>query len=288
MSSAADLPSEEFIVTKEYRRFQEFADAVRRDRSIGLCYGVPGVGKTLSARHYARWDLIESARPLYLWRGEPPAAALPCRTVVYTAPVVRAPSKIDRDVRDLRQRLSLLVEDAVIALQGKAGSEAGERTLDYTEVLIVDEADRLKLAGLEQLRDIYDRDGIGLILIGMPGLEKRMTRYPQLYSRVGFVHHYRPLGSDELRFVREHKWEQLGLTLDPTDDTDAEALAAIARITGGISASCSACSRRSRGCWRSTNWARSPPRSSKPPARVWSSVKHERTGDRFPTAIPAN
>lgn len=100
-------------------------------------------------------------------------------------------------------------------------------------MLIVDEADRLKLAGLEQLRDIYDRDGIDLILIGMPGLEKRMTRYPQLYSRVGFVHHYRPLGSDELRFVLEHKWEQLGLTLDPTDYTDAEALAAIARITGG-------------------------------------------------------
>ncbi len=233
MSSAADPPSEEFIVTKEYRRFQEFADAVRRDRYIGLCYGVPGVGKTLSARHYARWDLIESVHPLYLWRGEPPAASLPCRTVVYTAPVVRAPSKIDRDVRDLRQRLSLLVEDAVIALQGETGSEASERTSDYTEVLIVDEADRLKLAGLEQLRDIYDRDGIGLILIGMPGLEKRMTRYPQLYSRVGFVHHYRPLGSEELRFVLEHKWEQLGLKLDPTDYTDAEALAAIARITGG-------------------------------------------------------
>src|SRR5215208_8040796 len=93
-SSAPAAPAEEFIATKEFRRFQEFADAVRRDRYIGLCYGAPGVGKTLSARHYARWDLIESARSVYLWRGEPPAAALPCRTVVSTAPVVRAPSKI--------------------------------------------------------------------------------------------------------------------------------------------------------------------------------------------------
>jgi DNA transposition AAA+ family ATPase len=232
MSSSPGAATDDFLVTKEYRRFGEFCDACRRDRYIGLCYGAPGVGKTLSARHYARWELIESARPLYLWRGEPPAAALPCRTVVYTAPVVRAPSKIDRDIRDLRQRLSLLVEDATLALRGTANAEPAA-TPDITELLIVDEADRLKLVGLEQLRDIYDRGRLGLILIGMPGLERRMARYAQLYSRVGFVHQYRPLGAEELRFVLAHKWERLGLTLDPTDYTDAEAMAAIARVTGG-------------------------------------------------------
>ena len=72
-----------------------------------------------------------------------------------------------------------------------------------------------------------------MVLIGTPGIEKRMARYPQLYSRVGFAHHYRPLQGDELSFVLTRHWRQLGLTLDDAEFTDSQAIAAIARITGG-------------------------------------------------------
>jgi DNA transposition AAA+ family ATPase len=60
-----------------------------------------------------------------------------------------------------------------------------------------------------------------------------MSRYPQLFSRVGFAHHYRPLLGDELSFVLTRHWQKLGLQLDGADFTDAQAIASIARITGG-------------------------------------------------------
>ena len=47
-----------FIVTKEHRRFTEFANAVRKQHTIGICYGPAEIGKTLSARRYAHWDTI--------------------------------------------------------------------------------------------------------------------------------------------------------------------------------------------------------------------------------------
>jgi DNA transposition AAA+ family ATPase len=100
-----------------------------------------------------------------------------------------------------------------------------------TELLIIDEADRLKTSGLEQLRDFFDRHDIGMILIGMPGFDRQLARYPQLYSRIGFAHQYRPLDPEDTPEILEHYWRQLGLTFDPVKS--AEAANTITRITGG-------------------------------------------------------
>ena len=82
-------------------------------------------------------------------------------------------------------------------------------------------------------RDCYARENVGLVLIGMPVLEKRLARYPQLSSRVGFAHAFRTLSGEERRFILEHHWSAFGLTLAQQDFTDDEAMAAMVRITGG-------------------------------------------------------
>ena len=219
-----------FLVTKEYRRFAEFCDAVRRDRYIGLCYGPPGVGKTISARRYANWDCIE---PFLARTDLSPKAgqhATQARTIIYTPTVTATPRQVHQHITHTAHWLSYVINQTdddhdPLLDRPRAGSD--------TELIIVDEADRLQTLAIEQVRDHFDRTGTGVVLIGMPGPKKRLTRYPQLYSRIGFAHQYRPLSPEELSFVLEHHYQKLGLTLSTKDFTDTEAVATVARITGG-------------------------------------------------------
>jgi hypothetical protein len=104
---------------------------------------------------------------------------------------------------------------------------------DPTTLVIIEKADRLKIAALEQVRDIFDKGDIGLVLLGMPGVEKRLARYPQLYSRVGFVHAFRPLGAGEVRQILQQKWLPSGVVFPESGWADEETLAAMIRLTGG-------------------------------------------------------
>lgn len=84
--------------TLEHRRFTEFCEACRRYGYIGLCYGPPGVGKTLSARSYSRWDKVKQSDR---WGSGPTEDPL-LDTVFYTPSVVNAPNTIQADIRQCR------------------------------------------------------------------------------------------------------------------------------------------------------------------------------------------
>ena len=231
----------EVLETLEHRRFAEFCDACKRYRYIGLCFGSPGVGKTVSARHYADWSRDLQTK---LVRRSP--------AVFYTCPVVTSPGRLERDIRKTRGRLHNAAVEQVRrreqllmrrllqraeALRDPRRNPSGYRSgeafraeeafheqrnrilqllsavADPTALRVIDEADRLKMAGLEQVRDIFDHGGIGLVLIGVPGLEKRLGRYRQFYSRIGFVHEFRPLASAETRRLLKQRWTPPGVRL---------------------------------------------------------------------------
>src|SRR5690242_5419093 len=101
----------EFVETKEYRRFAEFCDACTWYRYIGLCYGPPGVGKTLSARHYANWDKVCSYVP---WKETGEACledVVGSTRVLYTPQVVNSAGQVETCIASFRHKLKgLLLE----------------------------------------------------------------------------------------------------------------------------------------------------------------------------------
>ena len=140
-------------------------------------------------------------------------------------------------MRELRQDLPLLTSRVESGIeQPHRLNSAGPRGVARDRRIalsIMDEAERLSTSTREHLRDMCDRTPISLLCIGMPGIEKRLARYPQLYSRVGCAHHYRPRQDDELTFGLTRHWRQLGLSLDSADFTDTQARAASSRLTRG-------------------------------------------------------
>jgi DNA transposition AAA+ family ATPase len=225
----------QFIGTKEHRRFVEFADSVRRRATIGLCYGSAGVGKTVSARRYSRWDAIEPVidahPPRHPEEAHATAALHRARTVLFTPPVGATLRQIAAEAGQLIKRADIGIEEHEQRNEPPPRMIIGRPR--QVELVIVDEAERLNPLAVEHLRDRFDRERFGLILIGMPGIERRFSRYPQLFSRVGFAHRYRTLSGEELQFVLERKWRSLGLALDPDDFVDAQAMSLVAQLTGG-------------------------------------------------------
>jgi DNA transposition AAA+ family ATPase len=252
-----------FVATSEHERFEEFCAACQRDRYIGLCFGSPGIGKTVSARQVSRAADFEALRDSASDHLEQLDELRGLTSLLYTPDVINGPRTVTDDILVLQRRL-LSVEqmsrsspsrgDAYklpegareiaggrivivpkdkrkfVAMQEPIGPRA---YLHPLRLLIVDEADRLKTASLEQLRHLFDRGAFGLVLIGMPGIEKRLARYPQLYSRVGFVHHYRPLGTDEMRAILLNAASKLVEAPPQRGLADPAVLAEILRITGG-------------------------------------------------------
>lgn len=233
-ASMVNLPDASFISTKEYRRFAEFCDSCKSSGYIGLCYGPPGVGKSKSGRHYTNWDFCE----LYTDEGRSrflaPVEVREYDTVFCTPPVIHTSRDLQKILRESRRDLELLITSSYTNKEFEvSGQKNQSQNRSATKLIIVDECDRLTAQGFEFFRSIYDDENVAVVFMGMPGLEKRLARYAQLYSRIGFVHEFKTLSLDEVRFLMETKWVELTNRFKVDDFADSEALTALVRTSHG-------------------------------------------------------
>jgi len=221
-----------FLITKEYLYFSELCDMCKKYGYIGICYGTPGVGKTLSARYYSKWDIIEPLLPPdHLVNPLPIEEISECDSIFYTAPVTSSPARIEREINKVITNLNWLIGDITTTRNKKKAT--WDKQKNYTNLIIIDEADRLKQSSLEQVRDIHDKTKVSILLIGMPNIEKKLSRYAQFYSRVGFVHNFKPIENAEIQSVIKAKASELGIIIEPETISIKEALAEVVRTTKG-------------------------------------------------------
>lgn len=129
-----------------------------------VVYGAPGLGKTCSINQYAR----QGASCWVATMSTATSSIVTCLEEVCAAVGLEPGSGAARMQRALVKRLA-----------------------DSGGILIIDEAQHLKLDALEVLRALHDQAGVALALVGNETVYSRLTggnrsaNFAQLYSRVG-------------------------------------------------------------------------------------------------------
>src|SRR5512135_27714 len=196
---AAESAPQRYLKSRALRVVWELLDRMRQRSTIGLAIANPGCGKTFSLK---LWRQSRSVRHVsieadYLTGIHPILSAL-CRGIGL-APGGRRNLTYSRDAL-----VDRLAADPVM--------------------VIVDQADMLKITALEVLRTIWDRvseklnmDGesaFPLVIFGTPELLARMMRpeLERLHRRIDEIVKLEPLSPKEKRMALDMKWP--GLRID--------------------------------------------------------------------------
>ncbi|MEE9456361.1 MAG: AAA family ATPase [bacterium] len=154
-----------YVETTIARAVQEVLALAQLEGTIGVVYGPAGIGKTLAIEDYCQ-------RHGYAY-------------FVTASPAVRTPSAIAREM------LYATAESRGSDTTSRNVRRLTERLYGTESVVVVDEAQHLRLDALELARAVHDATGCGLVFCGTAVLYDNLTRHrdellEQLFSRVGF------------------------------------------------------------------------------------------------------
>lgn len=166
-STSASMPvAPSFVPTPSAERVMAALGYAQMAGDIAVVYGGAGLGKTTAIRRYA-------------------SGALNCWVATMTPASASVVTALEE------------IAEAAGASTGAAGGAAKlhraivRKVLATGGLLVIDEAQHLSVAALDQIRSIHDATGIGIALVGNEAVYARMTGgnraayLDRLYSRIG-------------------------------------------------------------------------------------------------------
>ncbi len=168
-----------FVETSVVHKVWEVFRLCHLDGEIGVIVGEAGVGKTVAAREYARQN---------------PDVIFVEADLGYTARSL---------FHELARHLGFMPSGTI----HDVFEDVVERLRGSERLIIVDEAEHLPYRALELLRRVYDKAGVGIVLMGMPRLLANLRghrgEYRQLYSRVGIYASVERISLDDATAIVE-------------------------------------------------------------------------------------
>lgn len=167
-----------FVKTKNVRAFVALAEKLKNTPSnvpkIGLVYGEPGLGKTNTILW---WSLKQDAVLV--------TAANGMSRIWFLKTLVTELGE------EPKRRAYELFDQAVTKL------------IEHPQILIVDEVDYLvdSTRAIETVRDLHDRTGIPVLLVGMGAADKKLKRYKHLYDRLLGIYKFVPFDLEDVKKI---------------------------------------------------------------------------------------
>ncbi|MBR1425024.1 AAA family ATPase [bacterium] len=167
-----------FVKTKNVKAFISLAtklnNAPKNSPKMGLVFGEPGLGKTNAI---IWWAVKQDAILITAKNG------------------MSARWFLAELVADLGEsphfNIPILFEQAVRHL------------IEHPRMLIVDEVDYLinSSKAVETIRDLHDKTGIPVLLVGMGMLDKKLIRFKHLFDRIIEIYRFVPFDIDDVKEI---------------------------------------------------------------------------------------
>ncbi len=212
------LRGRNLVQLEQVKKLHDWLEGKRHSRQSCRVVGESRTGKTMSCNAYRlRHKPTQEV-------GKPPIVP-----VVYIQPPQECPA---------RELFRTIIEHLKYKMVKGTVGETRSRTLQVlkrcgVEMLIIDEADRLKPKTFADVRDIFDQLGISVVLVGTDRLDTVIKRDEQVYNRFRASYRFGKLSGQEFQQTIEI-WEKQVLKLPVASNLSSKStLKILGEATGG-------------------------------------------------------